>query len=100
MCDHHQRGPGLCHQIEHFGHHHIGGVLIEIACGLVGQDKFRPRGQGPCNGDALLLTTGEMFGVFVQMIRQSQGCREAFGALGVVAPREARVEGNIGGHTQ
>src|SRR5215831_9336447 len=36
------------------------GAGVEVAGGLVGEDDFRPAGQGPRNGDPLLLPAGQL----------------------------------------
>src|SRR3546814_3583657 len=50
----------LPHQPQELGEHHIGGVLVEVACRLVGKHQHRPVGERAGDGDALLLAPGKL----------------------------------------
>jgi len=49
------RGPLPAHQPQELIEHAIGGCLIEIAGGLIGQHQSRSVGERARHGDALLL---------------------------------------------
>src|SRR6476661_906534 len=58
-CD--ERGAALAaHEVQEFGEDRIGGVLVEIAGGLVGQDERRLVGERARDRDTLLLTTRQL----------------------------------------
>ena len=57
---HHEHGDPTVHVEpgEDF-HDFAGGHGIQIACGLIGEERARFGDDGPCNGDTLLLAAGE-----------------------------------------
>src|SRR6266849_4212365 len=72
---------GLAHDGDERGRDPLGGVLVEIACGLVAEEDARLIGEGADDGDALLLAAGE--------------ARRAVAlALGALARRAARDAGD------
>ena len=81
MSDQKQRGAafGL------FGKQQIGdlpsGVAIEIAGGLIGDDQHRVRRKSAGDGDALLLTAGQLPGIMGQAFAQTDGHQFGAGAL-------------------
>jgi hypothetical protein len=53
---------------------------VELTGGLVGQQQHRPIGQGPRDGDALHLSTGELGGAVASPVLQANVAQELEGA--------------------
>ena len=69
----HKRGASfLPDQLEEFGEHRVGGLLVEIAGGFVGQDQWRAIGEGAGDRHALLLAAGEFRRTMVEPLAQPE----------------------------
>ena len=68
-------------QAEEFGEDDVGGGLVEIAGGLVGEDQSGPVGERAGDGDALLLAAGELARAVGQALGEAERAEQAFGAL-------------------
>ena len=69
MGRHQQCSARFLHQLQHQIEHSIAGCLVQIAGRFVGENQFRPRGQRPADGDALLLAARQLFGIAIEAIR-------------------------------
>ena len=49
------------------------GARVEVAGGLVGEDDLGPAGEGPGDGDALLLAAGELARAVVEAVGEADG---------------------------
>ena len=67
-------GAGGFQQKEHI----FTGSAVQVSGGLVGQDDFRLREQGPGDGDTLLLAAGEVVGEVLELILEAQGADDLF----------------------
>ena len=77
------------------------GVRVEGAGGLVAQEVFRPRRQGAGDGHALLLTAGELRGIGLRAVGQSDELEQLLGArLRLVAldARDLEREADVAQH--
>ena len=86
--DHHDRLAELAHGLAHEGEDLGAGAGVEVAGGLVGEDDLRPAGECPGDGDALLLTAGEL-----RRAVAASRFRETDGLDDVVDPRAGRACG-------
>ena len=80
----------LADQAEEFGEDDVGGGLVEIAGGLVGEDQSRAVGERAGDRDALLLAAGELARAVGQPLGEAERAEQGFGALPAsprVAPR-------------
>jgi hypothetical protein len=59
----------------------LGIVGVEIARGLVGEEKARFVGQGARDGDALLFASGEMVGAALELVAEAHEIEEIRGAI-------------------
>src|SRR5258708_17665820 len=66
--------------------------LVEIAGGLVGEQKQWFCRQRTADRDPLLLATGELFGIAMQQIAEPEPLHEVDMPGGVVPPGNARLE--------
>ena len=73
--DHQERRIGVADEAQEKVEHGVAGRLVEVAGRLVGEDQFRPGGEGAADGDALLLAAGELFGVAGEEGRKAQECQ-------------------------
>ena len=71
--DHDDRLAELVDGGAHEGEDLAAGAGVEVARRLVGEDEVRPRGQRPGDGDALLLTTGELARAVRQAVAEADG---------------------------
>ena len=51
--------------------HLLAGFLVEVGSGFVGEDDFRPVGEGSSNGDALLLAAGKFAGLVENAVSEA-----------------------------
>ena len=106
--------PGVAGRLHGVGHHHdglapgvdlrkeaeqaVGGLGVQGAGGLVGQDDLRLRDKGPGHGGPLLLPAGDLVGVLLQQLRNAQLLRDgpelAAHAL-VVLPRQHQGQEDV-----
>src|SRR5690606_14237050 len=70
----------------------VGALAIEIAGRLVGDDDFRIRDDGPCDGDALLLTAGELPGQVVHAVLEPDDLERDLRALAPLVGGELREQ--------
>ncbi len=81
-----------------FFHDGEGRVGVEIAGRLVGEDDFGVSDDGAGDGDALLLTAGELVGVVIFFFFHVEAV-ESFGSLdetaGFMVARVDKGEGNV-----
>ena len=78
----HQGRAALAIQAEDQLDHGRGGVVVEVARRLVAEQDLRPVHEGPRQGHALLLATGELHRVVVAALAQSHA-REQGAGLGL-----------------
>ena len=76
-------------QAQEFGEDDVGGGLVEIAGGLVGEDQSGPVGERAGDGDALLLAAGELARPVGQAFGEAERAEQGFGALAWPRPRVA-----------
>ena len=62
--DHNNSIAGLVNTVK-FLHNSFGALCIETASRLIGENNFRIGDKGASNGDALLLTTGELVWIII-----------------------------------
>ncbi len=62
---------GLAHEVEDLAARRG----VEVAGGLVGEDDVGPAGQGPGDGDPLLLTARQLAGLVLEAVAQARRCR-------------------------
>ncbi len=75
----------LLHHVQHLAHH----LRVQGGGGLVKEHELGLHGQGPDNGDALLLAAGELVGIAVGLILQTHPAQQLHGllvALGLFYP--------------
>src|SRR5499427_921925 len=72
------------------------GAGVKVAGGLVGEDDFRPTGQGPRDGDALLLPAGQLRRAVPQPRAQAHRVHDRVEPGPVRgAPRDVQREGDV-----
>ena len=71
MGDDHQHHPLLLLQLQEQPADAVGGGLVKVAGGLVGQQEHGPLEQGPGQGCPLLLASGELGGAMIQPAAQA-----------------------------
>jgi len=72
-----QRGAAFApNEAEELAEHGIGGVLVEIACRLVGENERRFVCESPGYGDALLLAAGKLGRPVIEPLRQSKRAKQ------------------------
>ena len=77
-------------RLQEFGEDDVGGRLVEIAGGLVGEDQSGPVGERAGDGDALLLAAGKLARAVGQAVGEAERAEQRFGPLprlGGAAPR-------------
>ena len=80
--------PELGTQREQEVHHLQAGVAVEIAGGLVGEQKLRPRRGGARERHALLLAAGKLRRIMIEPVAEADGfktflcCRKRIAAAG------------------
>src|SRR5258708_28626349 len=67
-----RRAPFAAHEVQELGEDDVGGVLVEVAGGLVGEDQGRLVGERARHADALLLAAGELRRPMVESLRQPE----------------------------
>jgi hypothetical protein len=77
------------------GQRGLSGGRIEIAGGFVGQDKPGTIGQGSGDGDALLLTDGELTGQMVEMVGQAHVGEQIDGPGAIVTGAKGQGEFDV-----
>ena len=87
--------PSLADQAEEFGEDDVGGGLVEIAGGLVGEDQSGPVGERAGDGDALLLAARKLARPVGQPLGEAERAEQGFGAL--AAPRRGSRRGRAAG---
>src|SRR5262245_12190361 len=85
-------GDAVTVQVLEQGHDLHAGPRVESASGLVGQDEYGLIDEGAGDGDALLLTAGELSGVMMLAIRQPDRRQLCLGALPSIARCRPGVE--------
>ena len=65
----------LLHNLQHLAHH----FRVQGRGGLVKEHHVRVHGQGPSNGNALLLAAGKLLGVGVGLVRQAHPLQQLQG---------------------
>ena len=68
------------------------GSEVELSRRLVGQQYGVPRGQGPCDGDALLLAAGKLVGEMVGSMAETNGFEHGIGRYAAALPRNVHPE--------
>src|SRR5438309_5266042 len=68
-------------ELEEFGEDDVGGLLIEIAGRLVGEDEQRPVGERAGDGDALLLAARKLGRAVGEALGEAEGGEEAGRAI-------------------
>ena len=81
MRDQHQGGAEIAVQAEQQIAHRFGRAVVQVAGGLVGQQKSRAVHQRTGNGHALLLAARELTGPVVHAIGQPHGVQHLGGCL-------------------
>ena len=77
-------------QLQEFGEDDVGGSLVEVAGGLVGQDQRRLVGERAGDGDALLLAARELGRAMVEPLGEAErpsNCSARSRAASGSAPR-------------
>ena len=68
-----QGGAALtAHQLEEFGEYRVGGVLVEVAGRLVGEDQRRTIGESASHRHTLLLAARKLRGAMVEPLRKTE----------------------------
>src|SRR5262245_52753888 len=92
LVGHDDDGDAITVQVLEQGHDLHAGPRVEGASGLVGQDEYGLIDEGAGDGDALLLTAGELSGVMMLAIRQPDRRQLCLGALPSIARCRPGVE--------
>jgi hypothetical protein len=92
MGDHQERAAGLCDEIEGKLQDLIACGLIEVARGLVSENKAGLARQGTSNGHPLLLPARELFGVALEQARESKPVDEFVLPLRIEAACDPRLK--------
>ncbi len=100
MGDHQQRSTRVTNPAHQQIKDGVRAVFIKVTGGLIRQHQFRACRQGPRNGDALLLTAGQLFWVARQMIGKSQMVRQFRAPLTISASCQTGVKSDISGDVQ
>ena len=95
MGDHHDRLAELAHGAAHEREDLGAGARVEVAGRLVGEDDLRPAGQGPGDGDALLLAAGELARAVRRAGRRARRSRRPGRATAWSGLRPASVIGSV-----
>ena len=78
---HHHQGDALLvefiKQFQHLG----GGAGVQSPCGFVCQQQTRAVDDGPGDGHPLLLPSGELIGLVLQTLRQTNAAQGRLGSL-------------------
>ena len=85
-----RRAAFAADQAQELGEDDVGGRLVEIAGGLVGEDQGGPVGERAGDGDALLLAARQFARPVGQAVGEAERTEQGFGAFpgpAVVAPR-------------
>jgi hypothetical protein len=78
--DHDQAGLVFAVEFAHQVEHRVGGVTIEVAGRLVGEDARRLGDQRARNGDALTFTAGKLAGAVVETMSEAHFFKNRGGA--------------------
>ena len=79
----------LLHDLQHLAHH----LGVQGGGGLIKEHDLGLHGQGPHNGDALLLAAGELVGIGVRLVLQIDPLQQGEGQrVGLLLPHELGLD--------
>ena len=87
-------------RLEEFGEDDVGGMLVEIAGRLVGEDQRRPVGERAGDRDALLLAARQLGRAMVEPLGEAERAEQLLGPLARGSRARRRGRAAAGRHSR